>query len=1745
MSARRALLVLIVSFGALIFLLGATAGAQPLDSNGDVGREPADVWPFQGRVFQGNLGDESTPIPGVTVSLYGSNDGGYPDPGQFIMSTTTDASGWYSLPHEDSDLLVEIYHLIETDLPGYNSVTATTVSGEVTNSNWIQFDATDDPELLDLSGNKFWDQEVRATWDKWVGGLEWESGFQIELEMGDAFAVVDVITPLPAESVVLFEEWNPDHLNLSDYQIEPEGVGVITTTGSMELNFPEGGTPYTVTKFFLIQPCTWEATLLSETLWRGVEMMDEKSATVFKTPPDLWISSTNNLPVYPGDVATFTLTYGNWGGYENDVVITNTFPITAPFVDANPAPDYVADDGIWVEWHVGDLSRDSEGVIDVWVGINESVVPFSMVTIWDGIFNHVRELAADTLVEYQVVEPPEIEWQKWVNGEIWSQDLVVPIQTGDFITVVDILANRPVAATLFEFWAPEHLALHSFLVDPGGSDVDPGDGQLIWNVPPGAEPYTLIKVFEVLPSTWAETWIEEYLFVEGVPDPMARLVRTEKWLPELQLESVYESPVTVGEPAAFTLVYSNAGGRESTGMIRNEFPEQALFMNSSPPPSSFDLAGGRWAEWTLPEPFEHGQVESIDVTVGIAPDLLPWTTIPIWDGIINHAGELVDEAITVFHVPPPPVVFPEGDWPWYAQGEITVHPEPPVAGQPTELCAEVVNTSDESQGVVIEFSVADFGIGMPFEPVGEAELLVPPGEHRVGCIIWVPPSPQHWCIQARLMGPGYPLVISQRNVDVDEPLTAGVSHSRVFPVRNPFGHPVTISLGLIPHLPGWGLELSQDTVIALEAGTSVPITLTVTSPDGEPMPPDGHPIVDVEAYVGDDLIGGFRKIYRPPVILHRFPDPIYAEREISIHPYPLQAGEPAEFCVDLRNPTDESQDAIVHFAWSFLGIELPFYPINGPRPVHLPPFSVVRECIYWIPPVSGELCLQVELEMEGHAPQRSRRNLDVSEVLVAGVPHSRMFFVGNPADQPVTVTLGLVPHVATDLGWDFDISPDTLTSLGVTETRPVTLTVTPADQPMPPDGTPIVDLEAYVDGQLFGGIRKLYRPPIQLHRLPDPVYAEGELSVHPYPPRAGEPTEVCVELRNPTPVPHDVGVQFAWAHFGIGLPFTPINGLRPVHLPPHSIVRECIHWIPPIGGELCVQAELLVPGQEVQSSRRNMDVSEPLEPGVRHDRVFLVGNPYDHPITVTMGLVPHLPGWSIDLSHDVLFNLEPTRTQEVTLSVTPPEDMPEDGQPIVDVEAYVEHELLGGFRKVYRPPVPIHRPRDPVYAESEIGVDPYPVIPGQPVELSVEVFNPTPVDRVVTATFSIADFGIGLPFSTSHITPNPIRIFVPAHGAARGHVIWQPPDWGGKFCVQVTLDMDGHESIWSRRNIDVGEPLRPGEPHSLDFLVGAWPNTEPVTITMGLIRHRDDIEASLSHEILIGVAPDEPVTVTLTVTPTENAELATGTPVVDVEAFVDGELLGGFRKLDIPPIPIHKPHEKSYAESEINIEPYPPQLGTESLVSTILQNTSDVTATVDLEFGWARFGMGIPFTSTGMLPYTRSVDLGPMLTTTAAVTWTPTYSGHQCVLVKLTDPEGELEEQWSQRNVDVEERPPCGQTKVFTFTVYNDSPLTVTVDIGMITFNVPADWEVTVTPSDTLPLGPLSEGVVTVTVKIPCPSTVRALRALDEIAAIQEASGSVPIIDVEGYVDGELVGGIELQLPAPAPRKLYLPLIMH
>lgn len=119
---------------------------------------PESGWVFEGRVFQGEVGDERRPLQGVMMLVYGANDA-YPNlnslftNGVLIARNITDEKGWYRL---EARLGYEFYSIIETDPSGYISVGARAVSGRIRTSNWIQFSLP--LEEKTLTGNKFWDK---------------------------------------------------------------------------------------------------------------------------------------------------------------------------------------------------------------------------------------------------------------------------------------------------------------------------------------------------------------------------------------------------------------------------------------------------------------------------------------------------------------------------------------------------------------------------------------------------------------------------------------------------------------------------------------------------------------------------------------------------------------------------------------------------------------------------------------------------------------------------------------------------------------------------------------------------------------------------------------------------------------------------------------------------------------------------------------------------------------------------------------------------------------------------------------------------------------------------------------------------------------------------------------------------------------------------------------------------------------------------------------------------------------------------------------------------------------------------------------------------------------------------------------------------------------------------------------------------------------------------------------------------
>ena len=114
--------------------------------------------------------------------------------------------------------------------------------------------------------------------------------------------------------------------------------------------------------------------------------------------------------------------------------------------------------------------------------------------------------------------------------------------------------------------------------------------------------------------------------------------------------------------------------------------------------------------------------------------------------------------------------------------------------------------------------------------------------------------------------------------------------------------------------------------------------------------------------------------------------------------------------------------------------------------------------------------------------------------------------------------------------------------------------------------------------------------------LEDPPYAEREINIFPYPPRAGEPTTIEFIARNPTTATQQVTVTFEVGNLGIGLPFHAI-GHRVITLHPDQVGAAGIVWVPPFAGEFCVRVRVDAPFfPEPFYSARNISIVRLPEP---------------------------------------------------------------------------------------------------------------------------------------------------------------------------------------------------------------------------------------------------------------------------------------------------------------------------------------------------------------------------------------------------------------------------------------------------------------------------------------------------------------------------------------------------------------------
>jgi hypothetical protein len=969
--------------------------------------------------------------------------------------------------------------------------------------------------------------------------------------------------------------------------------------------------------------------------------------------------------------------------------------------------------------------------------------------------------------------------------------------------------------------------------------------------------------------------------------------------------------IFLGHPDLFDTQYS----RDVTITVRNPFEQAAAFVLTMTMP----VNAPQWQVFLDPNQGEippGGEIPAKAVFTYVGNGQFPPSGSDIF--IVNAlvGGQPIGGAGIEFG---PAVRLHMSADPPFAEPEISVDPYPIVAGAPTEICVEVRNITQEGREALVHFRVSPFGIGMPFTEIAPAVPIMIPGLGKMrSCITWVPPEGGQFAFEVNVETPGYPWIVSSRRVmDVNELLELGTTSILKFPVRNPLNEYATVTLGFSRvYVEGWSLSLSPVVLPSMAPGDVQVVTLTVTVLAGSVMPPDGSPVVDVEAFIGGDSIGGFRKIYRPPVPIHRPGDPIYAEREITVSPYPPQAHEPTVICVEVRNPTPLTQRVNLDFNVAEFGIGMPWRAIVRPISVTLPPNSLQKVCVTWVPAFGGRFGVEVGIQLAGHERVYSQRVIDVGEVLLPNTPSIFEFMVRNPHSFPITVTMGAIRYLPQ---WDVWFEPFTF-QLDSGQIQPVVMHVLPVQHigdPEPQEGEPVIDVEAYWDGNgehgLLGGFRKLFFPPVPIHRPVGPSYAENEINIFPYPPRAGEPTRLEFEARNPTAATQQIDVTFEWGNLGIGLPFHPIDGIQTITLPPNKTGVIGINWVPPFGGEFCVRVRVDAPFfEEPFYSARNISIVHLPDPyGPPEVFKFNIGHLgyITQPLTVTLGSVLHLPDWQVSLDPAVIV-LEPGQLfATAVMTLTPPADpgqLPVDGGPVVDVEGYVKGKLIGGIRRVWRPPVPLGQLGEPSYAESEIVIDPDPPVADQPATFSAQVRNNSNYTQTINLQFGWADFGFGILFTNTNVVPTETVVKLGPYMTTTVSADWTP-DKSGHFCVQINLTNDQTgEKLYSQRNVDAIEvPGNQCEPIVKEFLLY---NPTPLVITVTIGTSTINLPPGWTYSVdpdEVILQPFEGVTVTLTITPPCDlsaegfspfiAGLGSSNPAkIQVEGYdQDGDFVGG------------------------------------------------------------------------------------------------------------------------------------------------------------------------------------------------------------------------------------------------------------
>lgn len=444
--------------------------------------------------------------------------------------------------------------------------------------------------------------------------------------------------------------------------------------------------------------------------------------------------------------------------------------------------------------------------------------------------------------------------------------------------------------------------------------------------------------------------------------------------------------------------------------------------------------------------------------------------------------------------------------------------------------------------------------------------------------------------------------------------------------------------------------------------------------------------------------------------------------------------------------------------------------------------------------------------------------------------------------------------------------------------------------------------------------------------------------------------------------------------------------------------------------------------------------------------------------------------------------------------------------------------------------------RSSFYAEDELQVSPYPLVAGSASKVSVRLTNAAAAPVTATVQFQVSPLGLGagLPFTTFATR----LAVIPAASSILLESLYTPRTvvQGGLACFQVTVNAAGlpAQGLKTQSCLDTIEDFSTLATNNLVFSVGN-PTAVAGNITLVVDNTCPGWSASITNPAsgtltAVGANDSDIRSATLQVTRPTPAILGSGCHI-DVQAWIGSHLIGGFRKLDVPPVHLPTNITPSWEEPEIVFVPDPPLLGVSGQVCVVLNNPTGSNKTVTLQFDAADFGAGVSFT-----PFATHVFLLPAHTTNRyCVTWDPSVVGttHRCILVHLI--QAGYRDMSSQRNVDLVRYTASLSTLDIPFTIANPDLVGHQVTFDLQTIGIDPMWHpVIIIPAPGSAMIPAG-GMLIVHLQF----QAMALAALPPFPP-DFHFGDSSRVSVGVLLDGQPTSGLTILL---APTRTYLPVV--